>query len=83
MECKIGKLYDQRHGVKSHTHVVFDVVDFFLWTELFVVLLFIGTDELADGIKIPAVRQTATEEIFFNMFLKQNVWNGLTSFKEM
>lgn len=27
VECKIGKLYDQRHGVKSHTHVVFDVVD--------------------------------------------------------
>lgn len=26
VECKIGKLYDQRH-VKSHTHVVFDVVD--------------------------------------------------------
>lgn len=73
VECKIGKLYDQRHGVKSHTHVVFDVVDIAFCEPSCLSFCFSWDRWVGRWDKIPAVRQTATEEIFFNMFLKQNV----------
>lgn len=49
VECKIRKLYNQTPGVKSRTHVVFDVVDIaFFVNQVFVVLLIVGADECKD-----------------------------------
>lgn len=52
VECKIGKLYDQRHGVKSHTHVVFDVVDIaFCEPSCLLFFLFLGQMSWQMGLK--------------------------------